>query len=145
MGQEQDLDQFRGEDDIPDDNDPAVPMARLDIDPGPGLGPRDGFVYEGWRDAIDIVVDEDCLHVRQASDDDMLNIREIREDDEEWSQVVENKETGERVFEDQLAVEKYASVLLCCVRVLRTSKIQCSCCLFCYKRLSSVGYEPERL
>lgn len=95
---------------MPGDDDPAQPVARVDIDPGPGLGPRDGFVYEGWRDAIDLIVDDDCLDVREAGDDDLLHIQEIREGDKEWSQVVEDKDTGERVFEDQLAMEKYASV-----------------------------------
>jgi hypothetical protein len=107
------FDQFRGEDDIPDEDDPDVPMARVDIaDPGPGLGPRDGFVYEGWRDAIDVVLDDDCLEARQADDDDVIHIREIREDDPEWSQVVEDKKTGERMFADQLNIEKCTSIVL---------------------------------
>lgn len=44
----------------------------------------------------------------QADEDDKLEIREIREDDEEWKDVVVDKDTGERVFADELAVEKCA-------------------------------------
>ena len=112
---EPDIEDFKGEDDLPDDNDPTQPTPRLDIDPGPGLGPRKGFVYEGWRDAIDVVLDDDDLDMRQAADDEILSIREVREGDADWSRAVENKDTGERVFADQLALDKCVHVLGCAV------------------------------
>lgn len=60
---EEELESFKGEDDEVGENDPAVPAARFDVDPGPGYRPRDGFVYEGWREAIDTVIDDDRMDV----------------------------------------------------------------------------------
>lgn len=129
---EPNIEDFKGEDDLPDDNDPAEPTPRLDIDPGPGLGPRDGFVHEGWRDAIDVVLDDDNLNMRQAADDEVIQIREVQERDEEWSQIVENKDTGERVFADELALDK------CVISVLAPLRLVQCCAVLCCVVMHSV-------